>query len=508
MISVMVSLFLAALDSTIVGTAMPKIIGDLQGMEQYSWPFTAYMLFSTLAIVIFGRLSDLYGRKFIFLFGILFFLFSSALCGLSQSMLQLIIFRGLQGIGGGILFSSSFIIVGDLFQPRERGKYMGLLVSMFGLSSVIGPAVGGVIADHLSWRWVFYINIPLGAIACLLVVVFLPRLKSVVEHKQVDYWGAFFLLLALLPLFLAFTWAGTRHEWSSPQILALLALSAIMFLIFFQIERKAKAPVLPLTLFKNSIFATSVVVMFLSSAVMFCGIIYIPLFAQGVLGASATNSGLVTTPMMLSLSLSAILTGRIISRTGRYKALALLSPCIAGASLLLLSRMNTVTAMSHLLVYAAFFGIGSGVIIPSINIAVQNAFPRGYLALVTSSLQFFRNIGATVGTSVFGYVMSTTMKKEMTSISLNNLPPQVAEAFANPRIASSGESIMQIRGHLPTSLLPLFDQLLTQVRATMAHSLHNIFALGLIVVIFSLLVTLRLKELPLHRGEVAILEEE
>jgi MFS family permease len=164
--------------------------------------------------------------------------------------------------------------------------------------------------------------------------------------------------------------------------------------------------------------------------------------------------------------------------------------------------------MSHLLVYAAFFGIGSGVIIPSINIAVQNAFPRGYLALVTSSLQFFRNIGATVGTSVFGYVMSTTMKKEMTSISLNNLPPQVAEAFANPRIASSGESIMQIRGHLPTNLLPLFDQLLTQVRATMAHSLHNIFALGLIVVIFSLIVTLRLKELPLHRGEVAILEEE
>jgi EmrB/QacA subfamily drug resistance transporter len=508
MVSVMITLFMAALDSTIVGTAMPKIIGDLQGMEQYSWPFTAYMLFSTLAIVIFGRLSDLYGRKFIFLFGILFFLFSSALCGLSQSMLQLIIFRGFHGIGGGIIFSSSFIIVGDLFPPRERGKYMGMLVSVFGLSSVIGPAVGGLITDHLSWRWVFYINIPLGGIACFFVVFFLPRLRAVIEHEKVDYWGAFFLLLSLLPLFLAFNWAGTRHEWSSLQILALLALSIIMFLIFFEIERKAKAPVLPLTLFKNSIFATSVAVMFLSSAVMFCGIIYIPLFAQGVLGASATNSGLVTTPMMVSLSLSAILTGGIISRTGRYKALALLSPCIAGVSLLLLSRMNTVTAMSHLLIYGVLFGIGSGVIIPSINIAVQNAFSRSNLALVTSSLQFFRNIGATVGTSVFGFVMSTTMKKGMTGIGLNNLPPQVAEVFANHRIASSGENFIQIRDHLPPSLLPLFDQLLTQVRAIMAHSLQNIFALGLVVAILTLLVTLRLKELPLRRGEATIPEEE
>ena len=340
MVSVMISLLLAALDSTIVGTAMPKIIGELHGMERYSWPFTAYMLFSTLAIVIFGRLSDVYGRKPVFLFGILFFLFSSALCGLSRSMLQLIIFRGMQGIGGGVLVSSAFIIVGQLFTPRERGKYMGLLVSMFGLASVLGPAVGGLITDHLSWRWVFYVNLPLGAVACTLVVILLPHLPPVAGRKQVDYWGALLLLAALLPLFLALTWADTAYPWLSVQIIGLLLFSALMFLLFFSAERKAVLPILPLSLFDNSIFAVSVVTMFLSSAVMFCGIIYIPLFVQGVLGASATSSGMVTTPMMLGLTVSAIVTGRIISKTGRYKALALISFCIAGLSLLLLSSMN------------------------------------------------------------------------------------------------------------------------------------------------------------------------
>ena len=508
MVSIMISLLLAALDSTIVGTAMPKIIGELHGMERYSWPFTAYMLFSTLAIVVFGRLSDLYGRKPVFLFGILFFLFSSALCGLSRSMLQLIIFRGLQGIGGGVLVSSSFIVVGELFPPRERGKYMGLLVSMFGLASVLGPAVGGLITDHLSWRWVFYVNLPLGAIACALAVLLLPRLRPVAVRKQVDYWGALFLLLALLPLFLALTWADTEYPWVSIQIIGLLALSVLMFALLFSAERKAVQPVLPLALFRNSIFTVSAVAMFLSSAVMFCGIVYIPLFVQGVLGASATNSGMVTTPMMLGLTFSAILTGRIISRTGRYKALALISFCIAGASLLLLSRMNATTAASHVLLYSALFGIGSGIVMPSFNIAVQNAFSLRELALVSSSMQFFRNMGATIGTSVFGYVMSATMKSGMASIDLSKVPPQIAVVVINPRTLSNRASIAEARAHLPGGLLPQFDGLLDQVRVVMAHSIHEIFFLGLIVIVVSLLVALRLKELPLRREEISFTEKE
>jgi EmrB/QacA subfamily drug resistance transporter len=508
MISIMISLLLAALDSTIVGTAMPKIIGELHGMERYSWPFTAYMLFSTLAIVVFGRLSDLYGRKPVFLFGILFFLFSSALCGLSQSMLQLIIFRGMQGIGGGVLVSSAFIIVGQLFPPRERGKYMGLLVSMFGLASVLGPAVGGLITDHLSWRWVFYVNLPLGAVACALVVILLPHLPPVTGRKQVDYWGALLLLFALFPLFLALTWAGTEYPWLSAQIIGLLALSGLMFGLLFIAERKAVLPILPLSLFDNPIFAVSVIAMFLSSAVMFCGIIYIPLFVQAVLGASATSSGMVTTPMMLGLTVSAIVTGRIISKTGRYKALALSSFCIAGLSLLLLSRMHTRTTLSMVLFYSALFGIGSGMVMPSFNIAVQNAFSLRELALVSSSMQFFRNMGATIGTSVFGYVMSATMKIGLTNIDLSRVSPQIANAVTNPRTLSNRAGIGEIRAQLPDGLLAQFDGLLDQMKGVMADSIHEIFIIGLVVMVISLLVTLRLKELPLRREEVSLSENE
>ena len=507
MVSLMISLLLAALDSTIVGTAMPKIIGELHGMERYSWPFTAYMLFSTIAIVMFGRLSDLYGRKPVFLFGILFFLVSSALCGLSRSMLQLIIFRGLQGIGGGVLVSSVFIIVGELFSPRERGKYMGLLVSMFGLASVLGPAAGGVITDHLSWRWVFYVNLPLGAIACILVVLLLPRFPPVPGRKQVDYLGALFLLFALFPLFLALTWADTEYPWVSAQIIGLLLLSAVMFILLFNAERTAAQPVLPLGLFRNSIFTVSVITMFLSSAVMFCGVIYIPLFVQGVLGGSATSSGMVTTPMMLGLTVSAIITGRLISKTGRYKALALMSFCIAGASLVLLARMSVTTDMSSVLLYSALFGIGSGVVMPSFNIAAQNAFPRRDLALVSSSMQFFRNMGATIGTSAFGYVMSAAMKKGMTSIDLNAVSPQIARVITNPRILSSRAGVGEVRAHVPEALLLQFDRLLEQVKVVMAGCIQEIFFIGLIVTIISLIVTLKLKELPLRRDEVLFTEE-
>ncbi len=501
MISLMISLLLAALDSTIVGTAMPKIIGDLHGMERYSWPFTAYMLFSTIAIVMFGRLSDVYGRKPVFLFGILFFLLTSALCGLASSMLQLIIFRGLQGIGGGVLVSSVFIIVGELFPPRERGKYMGLVVSMFGLASVLGPAVGGLITDHLNWRWVFYVNLPLGAVACILVSVLLPRFSPVAPDEPLDYKGAFFLLAALFPLFLALTWADTEYAWVSAQILGLLSCSALMFALFFIAERSARQPVLPLSLFRDPIFRVSVAAMFLSSAVMFCGVIYIPLFLQTVLGGSATSSGMVTTPMMLGLTISAIVTGRVISWTGRYKMLGTGSFVIVAVSLALLARMTPSTTASQVLLYSALFGIGSGIVMPSFNIAVQNAFPLRDLAVVSSSMQFFRNIGATIGTSAFGYVMSVTMKDGLSGIELGGLPPAVARVAANPRILSSQAGIGEVRRHLPAAVLPQFDWLLEQVKGVMAHSVREIFFIGLIVTLIALLVSLKLRVMPLRKDE-------
>jgi EmrB/QacA subfamily drug resistance transporter len=497
--SLMITLLLSALDSTIVGTAMPRIVSDLHGIEHYSWPFAAYMLSSTLAIIVFGRISDMVGRKPVFLFGICFFLFSSALCGLSRSMFQLSAFRGLQGMGGGVLVSSAFIIVGELFSPRERGKYMGLLASMFGFASVLGPVLGGFITDHFSWRFIFYINVPLGCLAFFLVVSVLPHFAPVTESRKVDYPGIVILFFALLSLFLALSWAGSRYPWLSPQIAGLVFFSALMFILLSIVEPKAEVPLLPGSLFRNPVFMVSIAAMFLANAVMFCGIVYVPLFAQTVIGVSATKSGIITTPMMLSLVASAIAAGRLISRSGRYKPLALASFTISATSLFLLLRMDTATPIAHVIAYAALFGAGCGLAIPSFNVAAQNAFPHRQLALVSSSMQFFRNMGATVGISIFGFVMNSTLARGFAGLDLSGVPPQLANAVVNPRMLSNPEGLSDIRIQTPPTLLPLFDELLGKARTIMADSLHWIFAVGLAVALLSLLITLALRELPLRR---------
>jgi EmrB/QacA subfamily drug resistance transporter len=501
LVSMMISLLLAALDSTIVGTAMPRIVGELHGMDYYSAPFTAYMLLSTLAILVSGRLSDFYGRKPIFMAGIVFFLFTSALCGMAGSMLQLIVFRGLQGMGGGTLVSSAFILVGELFSPRERGKYMGLLASIFGFASVLGPAVGGLITDHLSWRWIFYINLPLGGVAFLLVALFVPRLSPVTTRRHVDGGGIASLLLGLLTLVLGLAWAGRRFAWLSPQVLGMLLLSALMFFLFAQVERRAPEPILPFSLFRSPVYAVSALAMFLSSAVMFCGVVYVPLFAQAVLQTSATRSGAVTMPMMLGLSVSAVIAGRLISRTRRYKPQALAGFVVSAASLVFLIGMDATTAQSRVILYAAFFGAGCGFVLPSFNVAVQNAFPRRDLALVTASMQFFRNIGGTIGTSVFGYVMSAGVKTGIAAIELSSVPSRLSEAASNPRLLANSEGLAAFRKELPGHLLPLFDRLVTQARISLNHSIREVLGLGLILVFVALIVTFWLKELPLARKD-------
>ena len=470
-------------------------------MDYYSAPFTAYMLLSTLAILVSGRLSDFYGRKPVFQAGIVFFLFASALCGMAGSMLQLVVFRGLQGLGGGALVSSAFILVGELFPPRERGKYMGLLASIFGFASVLGPAVGGVITDHFSWRWIFYINLPLGGVACLLVALFVPRLSPVTTRRSVDCGGIATLLLGLLSLVLGLAWAGRRFAWLSPQVLGMLLLSALAFFIFARVERRAPEPILPFSLFRSPVYAVSALAMFLSSAVMFCGVVYIPLFAQAVLQTSATRSGAVTMPMMLGLSGSAVLAGRLISRTRRYKPQALAGFVVSAASLFLLVGMDAATTQAHVLLYAAFFGIGCGTVLPSFNVAVQNAFLRKDLALVTASMQFFRNIGGTIGTSIFGYVMSTGVKKGMAAIGMSSVPSRLSEGAFNPRLLASVEGLAAFRKELPAHLLPLFDRLVTQAKISLSHSIREVFGLGLILVLVALIVTFWLRELPLARRD-------
>ncbi len=493
----MLSVLLAALDSTIVGTAMPKVIKDLQGMEHYAWPFTAYMLCSTIGIPIFGKLADIYGRKPIFFIGIILFLISSALCGLSQTMTQLIVFRGLQGIGGGILMSSALQVVGEIFPPSERGKYMGLVMSAFGLASIFGPTLGGFITDNLNWRWVFYVNLPVGLLTMIVMFYALPYKKLGEVKRAIDYLGALTLIIALVPMLLAFSWAGKDYAWLSPQILGMLGFSLILLIVFIMVEAKAAEPIIPLSLFRNSIFTTSILAGFFSSALMFSTIVYIPLFVQGVIGSSATSSGMVITPMMLSQVITGILSGQIISRTGKYKLFAWLSFILIFAGMVMLSQLGVETTNSWIVLSMIVTGIGIGITMPVFSISVQNSFPLNQLGVATSGLMFFRNIGGTIGTAVFGSVMISSMTHGLSNIDLSRFPAQLKGLIQNPQKLTNPEAINTIKSQIPPDLLPSFNSLMTQVKTVLASSIHEVFFVGIFIAVAGFITVLFLKEIEL-----------
>ena len=409
MVGLMVGLLVAAFDYSIMATAMPKVINSLHGMEYYVWPFTSYMLSSTIAIILFGKLSDIYGRKNILIAGIITFVITSVMCGFATNMFELILFRGFQGIGGGILISLPFVVVGELFSARERAKYMGILASVFGLADVLGPIIGGVITDTFGWRWVFFINVPIGIAAVTVILYSLPNFKLPDVKKVIDYSGIITFTLALSSMFLAITLAGDINKYPLDEIAVLIVFSIFMFVLFVSAEKKAVEPILPLDLFKNSIFNVSSLESFLASALMFSGIIYVPLFAQSVLGMSATNSGLIMIPMLLSLTITSIITGQIISSTGKYKKLVVAEFVITGIGVMLLATMNVNTPYYLLLIYSTILGIGSGMAYNIFNVAVQNAFTLREIGIVTASMRFFRNVGTIVFVPIFGYIMNFTL---------------------------------------------------------------------------------------------------
>lgn len=430
MVGLMVGLLVAALDNSIIGTAMPKIINNLQGMEYYVWPFTSYMLTSTIAIILFGKLSDIYGRKNILVLGIIIFVIASIMCGFSTNMIELILFRGIQGIGGGILIALPFIVVGELFSPRERGKYMGILASVFGVSSVLGPILGGIITDTIGWRWVFFVNVPVGIVAVTMLMYALPNIKLDGVKNIIDYKGIITFTLALSGLFLGLTLARDLNAYPLTEILGLFIFSIIMFGLFIWAEKKAEEPILPLYLFKNSTFTISSVENFLASAIIFCGIIYVPLFAQSVLGMSATNSGLLMIPMLISLTIASNIAGQLISRTGKYKKLAIVEFVITGIGIALLATLNANSSPYALLAYSTILGLGSGMMYTVFTISVQNAFSQREIGVTTAAMQFFRNVGATVAIPVFGFIMNYYMasslaanlsQKEILTVSIQNI---------------------------------------------------------------------------------------
>ncbi|MFL5578420.1 MAG: MFS transporter [Gemmatimonadaceae bacterium] len=405
-------MLLSALDSTIVSTALPTIVGELGGLERLSWVVTAYLLAQTVVTPIYGKLGDLYGRKRILQIGVVVFLVGSALCGLSRNMLQLILFRAIQGVGGGGLMVSTMAAVGDVIPPRDRGRYQGIFGAVFGLASVAGPLLGGFFTTHLSWRWIFYINLPLGALALAVLAATLPSSSRRVRHA-VDYPGAALLAAALAALVVLTDLGGTTYPWTSPVILALGGTAAVALAAFVVVERRAPEPVLPPHLFRNRVFSVSSVVGLIVGFAMFGSVTYLPLYLQVVRGASPTASGLQLLPMMAGMLTTSIASGQIISRTGRYKLFPIVGTAVMTLGLLLLSRLGVDTSHLRASLAMLVLGLGLGMVMQVLVLAVQNGVDYADLGVATSGATLFRSIGGSVGTAVLGAIFASRLAERM-----------------------------------------------------------------------------------------------
>jgi EmrB/QacA subfamily drug resistance transporter len=429
----MLGLFLAALDQTIVATALPTIVGELGGLSHLSWVVTAYLLTSTASAPLYGKISDLYGRKIVFQFAIVVFLIGSALSGLSQSMGQLIAFRAIQGLGAGGLLVMALTIIGDILSPRERGRYQGYIGAVFAVSSVAGPLLGGFIVDNFDWRWIFYINIPIG-LAALFVTGAVLKIPFHRREHAIDYLGAALLVAAVGAALLVTVWGGREYAWGSGLILGLAAMAVALFALFLLQERRAKEPIIPLRLFGNRVFSITSGMGFILGLAMFGGIVFLPLFLQAVLGESATNSGLLLVPLMAGLLTTSIASGRVISRTGRYKRYPIAGTAILTVGLYLLSTMDPETSLAIAALYMVVLGMGMGLILQVLVIAVQNAVDTSDLGVATSSATFFRSLGGAFGTALFGAILSSRLLTELAGMipggSVNDLtssPQQIAQ---------------------------------------------------------------------------------
>ena len=503
----MLGLLLAALDQTIVGTAMPRIVAELQGFEHYAWVTTAYLLTSTAVVPISGKLSDMYGRKFFLLGSSAMFVLTSALCGLSQDMTQLIVFRGLQGLAGGVLTSTVFTVISQIFPPAERGRIQGVFSGIFGLASIVGPLLGGYLTDNLSWRWVFYVNLPVGLIALTVLWFSFPNIRPVVRERRIDYLGAATLVAGVVPLLLALSWGGNDYPWSSPTILGLFAIAAVMLVTFVWIESRAAEPIIPLSLFGNRIVSVSVLALMLMAIGMFGTILFIPLFIQGVIGTTATQSGTVMMPMMIVMISSSILGGQIISRTGRYKMIGLFGMSVMTLGLFLLSGMGPDTDYLIVVRNMMIVGLGMGPTMPVFTLAAQNAVQMSQLGVVTSLTQFARSIGSTLGVAIFGTILTNRFAPAVVAALPQEvkaaLPAERMAQFLNPQALLNPQAAEVMRQQL-VALGPqgaqIYDMLLQAIKLALVSALHDVFLLGAVLSACGIVTVVFLKELPLRKS--------
>ncbi len=508
--AVILVMFFSSLDQTVVATAMPVIIGDLQGFSLYAWVFTAYMMASAVTVPIYGKLSDIYGRKPFYVLGLGLFMLGSIAAGLVQTMPELIAARTLQGLGAGAMLTMPRATVGDIFNPRERGRWMGVIASVFGIASIIGPAMGGWITDQWSWRWIFYINLPVALIALIGIILTLPTVRSDKQPK-VDWLGSLLLILGLIPLLLAFTWAGSTYPWGSPMILGLFAISLLFLALFVLAERQAEEPILAPELFKNRIFSSTALVALFISMGMFGSIAFLPLFIQGAQGLSAQSSGQILTPMMLSFIGGSIVGGQMVTRTGRYKLQVLIAGSVGVLGMFLLTRLGASTPTWVVVVDMIVLGVGIGSALPVLTVVVANAFPYKLMGMVDATQQFVRSLGGIIATPILGTVLvnsfSSNFSKDLPGSlkrALGNLPASQRQAMFDPQGLINAASQTAIKSQFVAFGVQgqrLYQQFINAVHQALAAGITHLFTLAMIFMILAVLASLFLPEARLQLDE-------
>lgn len=502
--TVMLTMFFSSMDQTVVSTAIPTIIGDLHGLSLYAWLFSAYMLTSAVTVPIYGKLSDVYGRKPFYIFGLIAFGIGSAICGQAHTMIELVLARGLQGIGAGAMMSMPRATIGDIFNPKERGRWMGLIGAIFGVSSILGPTLGGWITDTFSWRWVFYINLPFAALAMIGVLFSLPKVRTDGQTK-VDWFGSILLILGLVPILLGFTWAGTKYSWGSPTEMLLFAGGAILLFLFTLYERRTTNPVITPTLFKNRIFSTSLILGIFVSMTMFGSLMFLPLFIQGVIGLNPQQSGLVMSPMMISFIAGSVISGQLMTRTGKYRVLANVSGAVIVAGSLLLMLMNVNTSYGNVIINMIVLGLGIGSLMPLLNVAVQNAFPYKMMGTVNSTQQFVASLGGVIASPIFGSILNRGFQHKLTTAlpdklhqfsgQLSKLNPQALLTAKAQQAIAAQFSKFGAEGKV------LYHDLLHAVKVSLTAGITHLFEVGFVFAILCFIGTFFLPEKSLKGDE-------